>query len=107
MIDYKITRKTKILEVNNDMCHNYYFLVRGRIYNKEKTKYKKFGFVEWFDIFDVMEYFEKDYINKNDISNYLNDLIFNNMTLLKDYDNTKNFFDFCNESIENYNKIKK
>jgi hypothetical protein len=33
MVDFEITKKQKILEINNDMCHNYYYLIYGRIYN--------------------------------------------------------------------------
>ena len=32
--DVKITKTSKLLEVNNDMVHNFYYLVHGRIINK-------------------------------------------------------------------------
>lgn len=54
MVDFEITKIQKLKEVNNSMCHNYYYIVYGRIYNESKTKYKKFKFVEWFDIFDMV-----------------------------------------------------
>jgi hypothetical protein len=112
MIDFKITKKTKILEVNNDMCHNYYFLIQGRLYNENKTKYKKFKFVEWFDIFDLQEYYEKDVITKNEIKNYVENLV-DNMGCsyiedIKDYNDEKSlkeFYEYCNETIKQYNKI--
>ena len=75
MVDFKITKKQKILEVNNDKAHNFYYLVYGHIYNEEKTRYRKFKFVEWFDIFDLQEYFEKEYITEDDIKQYVNELI--------------------------------
>lgn len=110
MVDFEITKQKKILEVNNDMCHNYYFLVYGRIYNEGKTRYRKFKYVEWFDIFDVQEFFEeKEYITENDIKEYLNKLENCYLTSIKDYNDEKglkDFYDYCNETIEKYNKIR-
>ena len=109
MVDFKITKKQKILEVNNDKAHNFYFLIYGHIYNEEKTRYRKFKFVEWFDIFDLQEYFEKEYITEDDIKQYVNELIdTTNITNIKDYNDKeglKNFYDFCNDTIRNYNNI--
>lgn len=110
MINFKITKKEKILEVCNDMCHNYYFLMHGRIYNESKTKYKKFKYIEWFDIFDIMDFFEKDFVSKNDILEYLNNLENPYLTSIKNFDDTKNiesFYNYCNETIINYNKLLK
>lgn len=108
MVAFEITKKQKILEVNNDICHNYYYLIHGRIYNDEKTKYKKFKYIIWFDIFDIMEYFEKDFITKADITNYLNDLECPYLVNVKTYNDEKGlkeFYSFCNDSIKNYNNI--
>lgn len=109
MVDFKITKKQKILEVNNDKAHNFYFLIYGHIYNEEKTRYRKFKFVEWFDIFDLQEYFEKEYITEDDIKQYVNELIdTTNITNIKDYNDKeglKNFYDFCNDTIRRYNNV--
>lgn len=112
MVNFKITKKQKILEVNNDMAHNYYFLVYGHIYNEDKTRYRKFKFVIWFDIFDLQEYFDKEYITDDDVKEYVSfcvEGIENSyITEIKDYYDTeglKNFYDYCRETIENYNKI--
>ena len=109
MVDFKITKKQKILEVNNDKAHNFYFLIYGHIYNEDKTRYRKFKFVEWFDIFDLQEYFDKDYITNDDVKQYVNELVdTTNITEIKDYYDTeglKNFYDYCRETIENYNRI--
>ena len=53
-MEIKITKRQKLLEINNDMCHNYYYLVHGRFYNDENTAYRKFKFVVWFDISMLM-----------------------------------------------------
>lgn len=112
MVDFEITKKQKLLEINNDMCHNYYYLIYGRIYNENKTRYKKFKYVEWFDIFDMLEYYEKDFITKEEIKNYVNNLTDSiGCSYLCDIQNyndekgLKEFYNYCNETIEDYNKI--
>lgn len=111
MVNFEITKKQKILEINNDMCHNYYYLIYGRIYNEEKTKYKKFKYIEYFDIFDVQEFFDdKEYITKEDIKDYLNNLENSYLLNIKDYNDRENiqeFYNYCNETIIKYNKIVK
>lgn len=120
MIKYKITKVNKLLEVNNDMVHNYYYVVYGNIYNKEHTRVKKFHFVLFFDIQDVMEYY-CDYENVNefgitedDIKYYKNDLIgsiMDNYFYNVSYDDEnfkeklKEFFVYCNDTINDFNKI--
>lgn len=108
MVDFEITRTKKLLEQNNEMAHNYYYLIYGRIYNEERTRIRKFKYVLWFDIFDLQEYFEKDIITKEDIKNYINDLEIGYLMNLKDYNDIeglKDFYDYCNETIKNYNEI--
>ena len=56
-MEIKITKTEKLQEINNSMVHNFYYLIHGRIYNDEKTRYKKFKFVLFFDAFDIQEYF--------------------------------------------------
>lgn len=107
---YEITKLMKIYEVNNDMVHNYYYVAYGKILNKDHTRCRKFKFVVWFDIFDVMEYFDKDRVSKEDIREYASELVYNNSYLLNinDYDDTKHlkeFYDYCKETIDNYNRI--
>ena len=111
-MEIKITKKQKLLEINNEMCHNYYYLVHGRIYNDDKTAYRKFKFISWFDIFDVDEYFNgddgDDPITKEMIMEYLDECIWATITMIKDYDDEvslKYFYDICNESIIRYNEI--
>lgn len=66
----EFTRIKKIYELNNSMCHNFYYQYNGRIYNESKTKYRQFVFVNWFDIFDVMEFFDADAVSQEDIEEY-------------------------------------
>lgn len=110
IVDYKITKLMKIYEVNNDMVHNYYYVAYGKILNKDHTRCRKFKFVIWFDIFDVMEYYDKDRVSKEDIREYASTLAYNDSYLLNinDYDDIKHlkeFYEYCRETIDNYNKI--
>ena len=108
MVDFEYTKINKLLEVNNDMVHNFYFIYYGKIYNKDKTRYRKFKYVEWFDMFDVQEFFDKEWITKEDIKEYANNIENCYLTSINDYDDTKHlkeFYNFCNETIINYNKI--
>ena len=109
-LDYEITKLMKIYEVNNDMVHNYYYVAYGKILNKDHTRCRKFKFVVWFDTFDVMECFNKDRVSIKDIKDYASNLVWNNSYLLNinNYDDTKHlkeFYDYCKETIDNYNKI--
>lgn len=112
MVNFEITKKQKLLEVNNDMCHNYYYLIYGKIYNENKTRYRKFKFVEWFDIFDMQEYYEKDFITNTEIKTYVNNLIdsigcsyIDDIKNYNDEKGLKEFYNYCNETIKNYNNI--
>lgn len=106
----KITKTSKLLEVNNDMVHNFYYLVHGRIINENRTKYKKFRFVLFYDVFELQEYFEtKDnetvVITKDMEKEYRNYLIFNMVDTIKSYNDTKYFYELCIDTIKNYNKV--
>jgi len=108
--EVKITKTSKLLEVNNDMVHNFYYLVNGRIINESKTKYKKFRFVLFYDVFDLQDYWQDDdnenvVITKDMEKQYRNDLIFSMVDTIKSYNDTKDFYDLCNDTIKNYNRI--
>lgn len=108
MIDFEITKKQKILEVNNEMCHNYYYLIHGRLYNENKTKYKKFKYILFFDIWDLLEYYEKDFVTQEEIKDYIEAIENPYLTSISNYNdikNIENFYKFCNETIENYNNL--
>lgn len=108
MIDFEITKKQKILEVNNEMCHNYYYLIYGRLYNENRTKYKKFKYILFFDIWDLLEYYEKDFVTQEEIKDYIEAIENPYLTSISNYNdikNIENFYKFCNETIENYNNL--
>lgn len=108
MVDYKITKTKLLYEQNNDMCHNFYYLIQGRFYNEEKTKFRRFKFVEWVDIFDALEYYEKDSVTKAEIKNFVLECACSTIDIVKDYNDEKSlkeFYKICNETIENYNRI--
>lgn len=107
MVNVEYTKIQKINEVNNDMVHNYYYIYYGRIYNQKHTKYRKFKYIQWFDIFDVQEFFEKDVITKQDIREYALNIENNYLYNIKDYEDKeslKKFYENCNETIRKYNK---
>lgn len=109
MANYKITKIQKILEVNNDMAHNYYYLVYFHLQNEDKTKYKKGKFVIWFDIFDLQEYYleenEERGMTPEEIKQYASELAVNDLECFcHDYEDTKELQDFCNQSITDYNR---
>ena len=108
MVDFEYTKVNLIYEQNNCMCHNFYYIYYGRIYNEDKTRYRKFKYVEWFDIFDVQDFFDKEYITKEDIKEYANNIENSYLLSIKDYndkEHLKEFYNYCNETIENYNRI--
>lgn len=111
-MDFEITKKQKLYEVNNEKCHNYYYLIYGKLYNENKTRYRKFKFVEWFDIFDMQEYFEKDFITNTEIKAYVNNLTnsigcsyIDDIKSYNDKEGLKEFYNYCNKTIEDYNKL--
>lgn len=119
-MEIKITKRTKLLEINNDMCHNFYYLINGRFYNENKTAYRRFKFVLWFDIFDVDDFFNGDDgtedvvynvpITEEMIKEYLDEIIWSTVSMVSDYNNEKelrHFYQHCNDSIRRYNEIAK
>lgn len=108
-MENRVTKIVKLKEVNNDMCHNYYYLVHGRIVDEKAKKYLKYKFVMWFDIFDLQEYFEKDIITKSDIKQYRDELSYSylshNIKDTNDKEHIKEFLRECNDTIKSYNNI--
>lgn len=105
----ELTKLEKLLEVNNSMCHNYYYLQHGRIYNEDKTKFRRFKFVFWTDIDSICEYYEKDFVTNDEIKRYIDECSW--LTgedaachLIKSFDDCQMFYDWCNDTIKKYNR---
>lgn len=96
----KITKTTSIHQGTNFEE----FLIYGRIYNYNKTKYRKFAFVLTLDYDSMFEYYEKDKLSKEEIKIYKYELIDSFTCYIKSYNNTMDFYTLCQESINNYNK---
>lgn len=101
----EVTKRTLWHEVNNDMCHNYYYLVYVRIYNADRTKYRKAKFIVWVDAEDVCEHVDSDTYTQKDVQELVDDIVCSELDTINSYDDTKDFYDFCNRSIERFNSI--
>ena len=111
MKDFTIefTRYEKILEVNNSMCHNYYYLQYGRIYNKDRTQFRRFKFVEWSDIDSICDYYDKDFVTNQEISRCMEEYAWATcesqaVYLIKSFDECDAFYDWCNKTIRDFNR---
>lgn len=104
----ELTKHQKICEVNNSMCHNFYYLQHGRIYNADRTHFRRFKFVLWFDINDVCDYFDKDIVTRQEIAQYATETGWNycesKLNLIGSFDDYREFYDWCNKTINDYNK---
>lgn len=103
-MEVKITKRTLLKEVCNDMCHNWYWHIQGRIYNDDGTRFRKFGFVEWFDAFDVQDYSEDGTHSRENVMEFLNECIACRLDLVRSYDDCAEFFNMCRETIRKWNE---
>lgn len=105
-IKANITRIVKQLEVNNDKCHNYYFLIYFRTEqtkNDGKKYYSKkpIKIVVWFDVFDLMDYYGDEQITDRMIREYAAEIALN--TIDNTYSDLRELISDCNKTIENFN----
>lgn len=111
-MNYKITKKELLKDVNNEMTTYKQYLVHFKVYNEEKTKYRKFKYVQLIYHDDLFEYAEKDYLSLKEQAQITNEIININVESLlyeflqnyEDLDGIKGLIKFCNTSIRNYNK---
>lgn len=108
MKENRITKKRLIREVNNDMCHNWYYEYRYRVY-ADDTHYYKGNFVLWFDAEEVCAFYGKDSVTKKEIAQYADEIGYtfldNAPTGKKvNADTMRVFRAACNKTIEDYNK---
>lgn len=101
--DYNIKITKKIL-LKEGLFNLKYYLIYGKIYNHEKTLSRNFKFIINYDDYDLCDYFNSENYSKNDEINFIDDLTLSFTNLINNFDDVKNFYDACNESIINYNK---
>lgn len=106
-MDYsvKVTKRQLLRRRQNDMENNWYYLIHGRIYNADKTRYRKYRFVVMFDGDDLWEYYRKDNISEREISEYVDEMIFSFTQYIKGYNDVQEFVEICNQSIRRYNSV--
>lgn len=107
-LEIEYTKINLLWEHNCDKAHNFYYIYYGKIFNKEHTRYRKFKYIEMFDIFDLQEYYQKDNFTKEDIRNYALTTENSYLLAIKDYNDTKGlkeFYSYCNDTIKKYNEI--
>ena len=109
MGDSIITKMGLIHEVNNDMCHNYYYKVNWRVYT-DATHFYRGNFVIWFDTFDVDAYYYnsgKERFSKKDIREYAEVVAVNFLSGAPqkevNAETIRPFYAMCRETINNYN----
>ncbi len=103
--DCRITKIRMIREVNNCMCHNFYFEIKWRVYAGELAYYRG-NFVVWFDTDDLYDFYEKDTFSKADVKGYAEELagcFLSDAPLNPTAETMRPFFAKCRESIEHYN----
>lgn len=103
----RITKMRLIREVNNCMCHNFYYEVRFRVYTSA-THYYKGNFVIWFDTEELAERYEdKERFSKADIRAYADECAWAFMEMAPsrnvNADTMRQFYADCRRTIENYN----
>lgn len=126
-MEFKVTKASQIFEVNNDMCHNYYWLFYVKF--TDGTHKVNMKFVLWDSLEDICEYFDdeeeeeetagvpKEFagVTKKQIREYMLERAYatidayfrfdtENKTLNDCLDKLKSFRAFCNKTIEEYNR---
>lgn len=100
-----VTKRTLHHEQCNDMCHNYYWLVYVRIYNANRTRYRKAKFIVLVDAEDVCMHVDADTYTDADVRGLADELIGSVVDMINSYDDTCDFYDFCSQSINRFNAI--
>ena len=103
------TTKKQVISYSNGGAYSdafKYYVVYGKIYNDDKTRYRPFKYCMRIWKEDLFEYDEyPEYMSIKRQNEIANDLLYSfiDCNYPKDYNNCKNFFDACRESIEQYN----
>ena len=106
-MEIKITKRKLIDEAHNSTVGNqWWYLVNGRIENDDRTYYKPFKFVLFFDGDDLWEsglVEEDEVITGKVLRQYVDELSWSMTELIRSYDDCKDFIDACNDTIERWN----
>lgn len=103
-MEVKITKKTLLDSYSTSVCSGDWWLINGRIYNDDKTRYCRFRFVLWFD--PVNDMWDSETETEILYDDYMWDSIWAFCDCLGyDYDEQRiyRFVDKCNDSIEMWN----
>ena len=80
-----------------------FYSVKGWLVNYKLKKKKSFSFVINYDFNDICEDLEKENFTKKEEKEYKDFLISSMFDYIKDFEDTKYFYEICNNTIENYN----
>ena len=80
-----------------------FYSVKGWLVNYKLKKKKSFSFVINYDFNDICEDLQKDNFTKKEEKEYKDFLISSMFDYIKDFEDTKYFYEICNNTIENYN----
>lgn len=103
-MEIKITKRQLL---KTGMFNWEFWKISGRIYNDDKTKYRKFRFVVDFDANDICSYFDCDSYTKKQHDEYLDEAVCGVICYINDFDDTKEFHKECNRTIHSYNERNK
>lgn len=100
----KITKRECLESYDNDMASFREYLVHGKIYNADNTRYRPFRFIINYEPNDICDFYEQETYTKQDERNYQDELIFSITNYINDYNDTKTFYEICNNSITTHNE---
>lgn len=103
-MEFKITKRSKLLSVRNDWAAVDYWLINGRIYTDDGTHYQPFRFILTIDL--SYDLYDADG-NEIDYKAALDDMIFSFTDCLTGSFSEKRiarFIDLCNDTINRYNR---
>lgn len=105
MVTLEITRIKKLREEKIPMvAHNYYYMIYARLYNSDKTAFYRIKWIEFFDVFDIQEYFEGEEIPKNADKIFVNEITYNQEFnwSFEDKEKITSLIESCNDSLRRY-----
>lgn len=102
----KITKKVVLDYCNGNAYSDAFktYLVYGKIYNADKTRYRLFKFISTVykdSLFEYDEYPEKMSLTRQE--EITNIFISSYLDYINGYNDARLFFEICNDSIKNYN----